>query len=124
MRELRIPMTDLPPCDTTPLPPPDSPVEMPVQTLRAGELRNAFLPTTPRGMATRRLAVIGGAALLTLIATYQIWWVLRGGGIDILEGIRREFPSPRLRIADRGLREGILLSLMREDGVLHRGQGA
>ena len=45
-------------------------------------------------------------------------------GCAILEGIRREFPSPRLRIADRGLREGILLSLMREDGVLHRGQGA
>ena len=45
-------------------------------------------------------------------------------GCAILEGIRREFPSPRLRIADRGLREGILLSLMREDGVLHKGQGA
>jgi exopolyphosphatase/guanosine-5'-triphosphate,3'-diphosphate pyrophosphatase len=45
-------------------------------------------------------------------------------GCAILEAIRREFPSPRLRIADRGLREGILLSLMREDGVLHRGQGA
>jgi len=82
-----MPMTELPPGDELSLLPPESPVEMPVQTLRAGALRNASLPTTPRGMAMRRLAVIGGAALLTLVATYQIWWVLRGGGIDILEGI-------------------------------------
>ncbi|MDR0184755.1 glucans biosynthesis glucosyltransferase MdoH [Lysobacter arvi] len=80
-------MTDRPTGDAAPLLPPESPLEMPVQTLRAGALRNRRLPTTPRGMAMRRLAVIGGAALLTLIATYQIWWVLRGGGIDVLEGI-------------------------------------
>ena len=39
-------------------------------------------------------------------------------GCAILEAIRRAFPAPRLRIADRGLREGMLLELMREDGVL------
>ncbi len=38
-------------------------------------------------------------------------------GCAILEAIRRSFPSPRLRIADRGLREGILMQLMNEDGV-------
>jgi exopolyphosphatase / guanosine-5'-triphosphate,3'-diphosphate pyrophosphatase len=38
-------------------------------------------------------------------------------GCAILEAIRRAFPCPRLRIADRGLREGILVQLMREDGV-------
>ena len=38
-------------------------------------------------------------------------------GCAILEAIRRAFPSERLRIADRGLREGILMNLMREDGV-------
>ena len=38
-------------------------------------------------------------------------------GCAILEAIRRAFPSERLRIADRGLREGILTNLMREDGV-------
>lgn len=38
-------------------------------------------------------------------------------GCAILEGIRRAFPAPRLRIADRGLREGMLLELMRADGV-------
>ncbi|WP_345777339.1 glucans biosynthesis glucosyltransferase MdoH [Lysobacter sp. MMG2] len=73
--------------DASPWLPPEAPLTMPVQTLRAGALQNASLPTTPRAMTLRRTAVIGGAALLTLIATYQIWWVLRGGGIDILEGI-------------------------------------
>ncbi len=38
-------------------------------------------------------------------------------GCAILEAIRRAFPAPRLRIADRGLREGILIELMRADGV-------
>ncbi len=38
-------------------------------------------------------------------------------GCAILEAIRRTFPSRRLRIADRGLREGILMQLMDEDGV-------
>jgi exopolyphosphatase/guanosine-5'-triphosphate,3'-diphosphate pyrophosphatase len=34
-------------------------------------------------------------------------------GCAILEAIRDAFPSPRLRVADRGLREGILVELMR-----------
>ncbi|WP_439651713.1 Ppx/GppA phosphatase family protein [Microvirga puerhi] len=38
-------------------------------------------------------------------------------GCAILEAIRRAFPSDRLRIADRGLREGILMNMMREDSV-------
>jgi exopolyphosphatase/guanosine-5'-triphosphate,3'-diphosphate pyrophosphatase len=41
-------------------------------------------------------------------------------GCAILEAIRRAFPSPRLRIADRGLREGILMNMMREDFVWRR----
>lgn len=36
-------------------------------------------------------------------------------GCAILEALRRAFPSERLRIADRGLREGILLQLMNAD---------
>ncbi|WFT80949.1 MULTISPECIES: Ppx/GppA phosphatase family protein [unclassified Methylobacterium] len=42
-------------------------------------------------------------------------------GCAILEAIRRAFPSERLRIADRGLREGLLMNMMREDGVWRRG---
>lgn len=38
-------------------------------------------------------------------------------GCAILEAIRRAFPCPRLRVADRGLREGILVEMMRDDGV-------
>jgi exopolyphosphatase/guanosine-5'-triphosphate,3'-diphosphate pyrophosphatase len=36
-------------------------------------------------------------------------------GCAILEAIRRAFPADRVRIADRGLREGILIQLMRAD---------
>jgi exopolyphosphatase/guanosine-5'-triphosphate,3'-diphosphate pyrophosphatase len=42
-------------------------------------------------------------------------------GCAILEAIRRTFPCARLRIADRGLREGILVQLMREDRVWNGG---
>ncbi len=41
-------------------------------------------------------------------------------GCAILEAIRRRFPAPRIRIADRGLREGMLMKMMREDGVWRR----
>jgi exopolyphosphatase/guanosine-5'-triphosphate,3'-diphosphate pyrophosphatase len=38
-------------------------------------------------------------------------------GCAILEAIRRRWPCDRLRVADRGLREGMLVELMAEDGV-------
>jgi exopolyphosphatase/guanosine-5'-triphosphate,3'-diphosphate pyrophosphatase len=38
-------------------------------------------------------------------------------GCAILEAFRRAFPCTRLRVADRGLREGILIELMRADGA-------
>jgi exopolyphosphatase/guanosine-5'-triphosphate,3'-diphosphate pyrophosphatase len=38
-------------------------------------------------------------------------------GCAILEAIRRAFPFERLRVADRGLREGMLVKLMREDAM-------
>ena len=40
-------------------------------------------------------------------------------GCAILEALMRMWPSERLRVADRGLREGILTSLMAADGALH-----
>jgi exopolyphosphatase/guanosine-5'-triphosphate,3'-diphosphate pyrophosphatase len=45
-------------------------------------------------------------------------------GCAILEAIRRAFPCQRLRVADRGLREGMLVQMMREDGVWGPGQTA
>jgi exopolyphosphatase/guanosine-5'-triphosphate,3'-diphosphate pyrophosphatase len=38
-------------------------------------------------------------------------------GCAILEAIRRAFPCKRLCVADRGLREGMLVTMMRADGV-------
>ena len=42
-------------------------------------------------------------------------------GCAILEEIRLAFPALRIRVADRGLREGILTKLMLEDGSFRRG---
>ncbi len=41
-------------------------------------------------------------------------------GCAILEAIRRRWTCQRLRVADRGLREGILMELMASDGVWRR----
>ena len=43
-------------------------------------------------------------------------------GCAILEAMRRKWPCSRLRVADRGLREGILHELMSKDGVLRATQ--
>jgi exopolyphosphatase/guanosine-5'-triphosphate,3'-diphosphate pyrophosphatase len=43
-------------------------------------------------------------------------------GCAILDAIRNAFPLPRLRVADRGLREGMLVEMMREDGALIAGR--
>jgi exopolyphosphatase/guanosine-5'-triphosphate,3'-diphosphate pyrophosphatase len=45
-------------------------------------------------------------------------------GCAILEAIRQVFPCTRLRVADRGLREGMLVSLMRADGVWNGAHGS
>lgn len=44
-------------------------------------------------------------------------------GCAILEAIRRVWPSERLRVADRGLREGMLNDLMHDAGVWGGGDG-
>ncbi len=45
-------------------------------------------------------------------------------GCAILEAIKRVWPAPVLRVADRGLREGLLTEMMAADGVWRRsGQG-
>lgn len=43
-------------------------------------------------------------------------------GCAVLEALMRLWPCPRLRVADRGLREGILTTLMIEDGVYRAGR--
>jgi exopolyphosphatase/guanosine-5'-triphosphate,3'-diphosphate pyrophosphatase len=54
-----------------------------------------------------------GRAAQPCIGTERADLVL--AGCAILEGILEVWPVPRLRVADRGLREGILLGLMRND---------
>jgi exopolyphosphatase/guanosine-5'-triphosphate,3'-diphosphate pyrophosphatase len=44
-------------------------------------------------------------------------------GCAIFEAIRREWPTDRVRVADRGLREGILISLMDADRAERAGRG-
>jgi exopolyphosphatase/guanosine-5'-triphosphate,3'-diphosphate pyrophosphatase len=39
-------------------------------------------------------------------------------GCAILDALRAAFPVRRLRVADRGLREGMLVEMMREDGYI------
>jgi exopolyphosphatase/guanosine-5'-triphosphate,3'-diphosphate pyrophosphatase len=41
-------------------------------------------------------------------------------GCAILEEIRLAFPAGRIRVADRGLREGILTMMMKQDGAYGR----
>lgn len=43
-------------------------------------------------------------------------------GCAIFEAIRREWPCSRIRVADRGLREGVLISMMSADKVWMRGR--
>ena len=38
----------------------------------------------------------------------------------IFEAIRRAFPCERLRVADQGLREGLLVQMMQKDHVWRR----
>src|SRR3546814_16770788 len=75
------------PVRSAPTLPPEAPLDMPVQSLRTGRLRGRRFPTTPGGMFWRRAAVIGAAIVLPLVAPYQIWWLLRGAGSDVLEAV-------------------------------------
>ena len=43
-------------------------------------------------------------------------------GCAILQALLETWPTPKLRVADRGLREGILAQLMTKDGFLKPGQ--
>jgi len=70
-----------------PVMPEMAPLQMPIQSLRDGTLTRRPLPSAPTGMAWRRAFVVTTAAVLTIFATYQIWWLLRIGGIDLLEAL-------------------------------------
>ena len=68
---------------------------------------------TLRGMSFEERALNG------CIGTARADLVL--AGCAIFEAIRRAFPCERVRIADRGLREGILMGMMASDRMWSRG---
>src|SRR5215469_4523604 len=57
---------------------------MPVQSLRVAPQRRRRLPSAPRGMALRRLIVIGGAAGLTVAGTVEMYRVFAVNGVTAL----------------------------------------
>ncbi|HEU4773481.1 MAG TPA: glucans biosynthesis glucosyltransferase MdoH [Lysobacter sp.] len=63
-----------------PLLPPEAPLAMPLQSFDEAAPASQRLPGTPADIVWRRAWVLGGTAGLTLLATYQLWWALRGGG--------------------------------------------
>lgn len=65
--------------------PPAAPLPMPVQSLQNGRLDRRPRPSAPPAMGQRRTVVVGATAVLTLLAAYQLWWLMRGSGIDLPE---------------------------------------
>lgn len=76
-----------PPGAGAPLLPPETPLAMPVQSFEEAAPAPMRLPGTPAGIELRRAWVFGGTAGLTLLATGQLWWALRAGGVGILDWI-------------------------------------
>ena len=70
--------------------------------------------------ATARLKALGphGRAAEACIGPDRADLVLAGAAI--LEAVQRAWPSERVRVADRGLREGLLLEAMRADRKPHK----
>jgi exopolyphosphatase/guanosine-5'-triphosphate,3'-diphosphate pyrophosphatase len=46
------------------------------------------------------------------------------GGCAILQAIRRRWPVECLKVADRGIREGLLLAMVADGNAPERGRGA
>ncbi|PHK96430.1 glucans biosynthesis glucosyltransferase MdoH [Pseudoroseomonas rhizosphaerae] len=68
--------------------PPEAPLEMPVQSLRARPARReGGLPSRPRLVWLRRLLVIGAAIALTAFAGREMWLVLNSGRPTALQGV-------------------------------------
>ncbi|PPU82800.1 glucans biosynthesis glucosyltransferase MdoH [Xanthomonas sacchari] len=65
--------------------PPEAPLDMPLQSLQEGKLRNKRLPSTPMGIGWRRFYVFGTTAAMTAYASWLICKVLLIGGVSVLE---------------------------------------
>ncbi len=65
--------------------PAESPLAMPVQSLREGVLQGRRQATAPAHIGLRRAYVFGSTALMTVAATAMMWRVLAAGGVSVLE---------------------------------------
>ncbi len=64
--------------------PDEAPLAMPTQSLRIAPAASARPATSPRGIGTRRLLVIGGATALSVVATYEMYLVLGANDLSSL----------------------------------------
>lgn len=64
--------------------PPEAPLPMPTQSLREKPVGVRRPASSPSGVGLRRLLVVGGAAVLSAIATYEMYLVLGGSGFTTL----------------------------------------
>ncbi len=65
--------------------PDEAPLAMPTQCLRTASASNRMPTTTPRMMLARRMLVIGGAILFTAEGAHEMYLVLGGSGLTILQ---------------------------------------
>jgi len=64
--------------------PDEAPLDMPVQSLGVAPPRGGRPASAPRGIAARRLFVIGGAVAMTAAGGEQMYYVLNGNGPSVL----------------------------------------
>lgn len=64
--------------------PEEAPLAMPVQSLDIAPAKRTRPTTAPRGLALRRLFVIGGAVVMTTAGGEQMYFVLNGNGPSVL----------------------------------------
>lgn len=65
--------------------PAESPLPMPEQSLREGQLQVPRQRTSPRMIGLRRFYILGGTAAMTIAASRMMWKVLAVDGISVLE---------------------------------------
>ncbi|OWQ54038.1 glucan biosynthesis glucosyltransferase H [Stenotrophomonas maltophilia] len=65
--------------------PAESPLAMPEQSLREGQLQVPRQRTSPRMIGLRRFYILGGTAAMTAAASRMMWKVLAVNGISVLE---------------------------------------
>ena len=75
------------------------------------------VPVLPRGVRVHRCEVRQAWLLLAPERAVKLDQV----GAAILQALLRVWPTDRLSVADRGLREGLLYAQMSADGVLEDG---